>query len=84
MSTRLSSLTTLRVGGPVGSYTVADSREDLINRVRAADAGGGPLLIIGGGSNLLAADGPFNRVVVQDGRHEARVLGEGGCVGLAA
>lgn len=84
MSTRLSSLTTLRVGGPVGSYAVADSREDLINRVRAADAGGGPLLVIGGGSNLLAADAPFNGAVVRDGRHEARVLGEGGCAGPAA
>ena len=35
---------------------VADAERDLIGAVRAADAGGEPVLLIGGGSNLVISD----------------------------
>jgi len=64
----LSELTTLRVGGPVDDYVEAESEAELIDAVRAADDAGQPLLVIGGGSNLLVADEGFAGVVVRDVR----------------
>ncbi|GAB3104571.1 UDP-N-acetylmuramate dehydrogenase [Isoptericola nanjingensis] len=64
----LSELTTLRVGGPVDEYVEAESEAELIDAVRAADDADRPLLVIGGGSNLLVADEGFAGVVVRDVR----------------
>jgi len=64
----LAELTTLRVGGPVGAYVEAESEAELIDAVRAADDADQPLLVIGGGSNLLVADEGFAGVVVRDVR----------------
>ncbi|RKN46736.1 UDP-N-acetylmuramate dehydrogenase [Streptomyces hoynatensis] len=55
----LGPLTTLRVGGPARRLLVAESDEEVIAAVREADAAGTPLLLIGGGSNLLIADSGF-------------------------
>lgn len=65
---RLADLTTLRVGGPVARLVEAASEEQLIDAVRSADAAGVPVLVLGGGSNLLAGDAPFDGVVVRDAR----------------
>ncbi|MCA5892702.1 UDP-N-acetylmuramate dehydrogenase [Isoptericola sp. NEAU-Y5] len=64
----LAELTTLRVGGPVGAYVEAGTEAELIDAVRGADDAGLPLLVIGGGSNLLVADEGFAGVVVRDVR----------------
>lgn len=64
----LADLTTLRVGGPVGTYVEAGTEAELIDAVRAADDAGRPLLVVGGGSNLLVADEGFDGVVVRDVR----------------
>jgi UDP-N-acetylmuramate dehydrogenase len=64
----LSELTTLRVGGPVDDYVEAESEAELVDAVRAADDAGQPLLVIGGGSNLLVSDEGFAGVVVRDVR----------------
>ncbi|SKC47969.1 UDP-N-acetylmuramate dehydrogenase [Krasilnikoviella flava] len=64
----LSELTTLRVGGPVDDYVEAESEAELIDAVRTADDAGQPLLVIGGGSNLLVADEGFAGMVVRDVR----------------
>ncbi|ANC31214.1 UDP-N-acetylmuramate dehydrogenase [Isoptericola dokdonensis] len=64
----LAELTTLRVGGPVGEYVEATTEAELIDAVRAADDAGAPLLVVGGGSNLLVADAGFDGVVVRDVR----------------
>ncbi len=56
MPTLLSELTTLRLGGPVGRIQEADSTAALVDLVRTADAAGEPVLVVGGGSNLVAAD----------------------------
>ena len=64
-TTFLSSLTTLGVGGPAAKYVEAASEAEIIDAVRAADAAGEPLLIVGGGSNLVVGDDGFAGTVVK-------------------
>lgn len=52
----LSELTTLGLGGPARELAEAESAEELVELVRAADAAGRPLLLVAGGSNLVIAD----------------------------
>ena len=61
----LADYTTLGLGGPARRFVRATTEDDLIEAVRAADAGGEPLLILGGGSNLVVADRGFDGTVVQ-------------------
>ncbi|WP_366180335.1 UDP-N-acetylmuramate dehydrogenase [Actinomyces timonensis] len=78
----LAELTTLRVGGPLGRYLEASTEEELIEAVRQADASGTPLLVVGGGSNIVASDAGFDGLVVRDGREEVRVVSESACGGV--
>jgi UDP-N-acetylmuramate dehydrogenase len=61
----LADYTTLRLGGPARRFVRAGTEEDLIEAVRAADRGGDPVLILGGGSNLVVADQGFDGTVIQ-------------------
>ncbi|MDN4477010.1 UDP-N-acetylmuramate dehydrogenase, partial [Demequina sp. SYSU T00192] len=79
----LASLTTLRVGGPARELIEADSEAALIDAVRAADADATPLLVVGGGSNLLVADEGFDGVVVRDAREDVSLVNDGACGGLS-
>ncbi|WP_171167557.1 UDP-N-acetylmuramate dehydrogenase [Streptomyces sp. I05A-00742] len=58
--TPLAPLTTFRLGGPVTRLVTAVTDEEVIATVREADAAGTPLLIIGGGSNLVISDKGFS------------------------
>lgn len=78
----LAQLTTLRVGGPVHTFVAATAEDGIIEAVRAADAAGRPVLVLGGGSNILAPDAGFDGVVVQDQRREIRVDDTGSCQGV--
>ncbi len=60
----LAELTTTAVGGPARKYVQADTEQDIIDAVRAADASGEPLLIVGGGSNLIVSDDGFPGTVL--------------------
>jgi UDP-N-acetylmuramate dehydrogenase len=82
VSVALSSLTTLRVGGPAGRYVTASTEADLVDAVRAADAAGSPLLVLGGGSNLLVADAGFDGTVVHVRTRGVRVLQQDWCGGI--
>ncbi len=62
--TNFSELSTLHVGGPVQRVIHARSEEELISYVREADESETPLLIIGGGSNLLVSDVGFNGTLI--------------------
>jgi UDP-N-acetylmuramate dehydrogenase len=52
----LAELTTLRVGGPAERLVEVTDAADLVAAVRAADESGRPLLVLGGGSNVVAPD----------------------------
>ena len=56
----LAPLTTFRLGGPARRLVVATTDAEIVETVRAADASGEPLLVIGGGSNLLIGDKGFD------------------------
>ncbi|MEV6005543.1 UDP-N-acetylmuramate dehydrogenase [Streptomyces sp. NPDC051976] len=56
----LAPLTTFRLGGPATQLLTATTDADLVEAVRTADAHGAPLLLIGGGSNLLIGDHGFD------------------------
>jgi UDP-N-acetylmuramate dehydrogenase len=60
----LADLTTLRVGGPARRYLTAGTTDAVIDAVRECDATGEPLLVLGGGSNLLVGDDGFDGTVV--------------------
>jgi UDP-N-acetylmuramate dehydrogenase len=62
---KLADHTTLRLGGPARSFVRASTEDDLIVAVRDADAAAEPVLILGGGSNLVVADEGFDGTVVQ-------------------
>lgn len=77
----LAQMTTIGVGGPVAAVVNASSEAEIIDAVSTADAEGRPLLVVGGGSNILASDNPFDGVVVHDTRCEIETLMEDGCGG---
>ncbi|MFM8191893.1 MAG: UDP-N-acetylmuramate dehydrogenase [Candidatus Nanopelagicus sp.] len=62
---QLSSFTTLRVGGPARKIVHAHSEAELIEFVKAADSAKEPILILGGGSNLLISDAGFAGTVIR-------------------
>ncbi|MEF3118446.1 UDP-N-acetylmuramate dehydrogenase [Streptomyces chrestomyceticus] len=55
----LAPLTTFRLGGPATRLLTATTDDEVIAAVREADAAGTPLLVIGGGSNLVIGDKGF-------------------------
>jgi UDP-N-acetylmuramate dehydrogenase len=61
----LANHTTLRVGGPAREMITIDTEAELVETVRTLDAGGEPLLILGGGSNLLIGDAGFDGTVIK-------------------
>lgn len=61
----MADFTTLRLGGPVRRLRRAESEDELVALVRAADASGEPVLVLGAGSNLVVADAGFDGLVVQ-------------------
>ena len=63
----LSDYTTLRVGGPARRFVEVGTTDELISAVRAADQVGEPVLVLGGGSNLLVADAGFDGTVIKVG-----------------
>jgi UDP-N-acetylmuramate dehydrogenase len=81
MSTRLADLTTLRVGGPAARFVEASSEAELLAAIQEADAAGEPLLVIGGGSNLLVGDEGFEGLVLRDGRSSLDTPDVSACAG---
>jgi UDP-N-acetylmuramate dehydrogenase len=53
---RLADLTTLAVGGPIDRLVEVVDAGELVAAVREADEAGRPLLLLGGGSNVVAPD----------------------------
>ncbi|MFE9474446.1 UDP-N-acetylmuramate dehydrogenase [Streptomyces sp. SID4946] len=55
----LAPLTTFRLGGPALRLVTAETDAEVIDAVREADDSGTPLLVVGGGSNLVIGDKGF-------------------------
>jgi UDP-N-acetylmuramate dehydrogenase len=72
----LSGYTTLRVGGPATRFVSAETAEEVVAAVRAAED---DLLVLGGGSNLVISDKGFGGTVVQVANRGSKIdsLGDG-------
>lgn len=57
--------TTLRLGGPAARMVTAETDDEVVEAVRRADAEGVPVLVLGGGSNLVVGDAGFAGTVVR-------------------
>ena len=60
----LSNFTTLHVGGPAQKLIRATTESELISAIDEADTTNQPLLILGGGSNVLVGDDGFQGTVI--------------------
>jgi UDP-N-acetylmuramate dehydrogenase len=60
----LADFTTLGLGGRARSFVSAAAEAELIDAVKAADAAAEPVLLIGGGSNLVISDEGFPGTVI--------------------
>jgi UDP-N-acetylmuramate dehydrogenase len=71
--------TTLRVGGPADRLVEARSAAEIVDAVRSADAAGEPLLLLGGGSNVVIADGgvPGTALLLRSSGHTVEPLPDG-------
>lgn len=61
----LAPLTTLGLGGPARRLVEVTDESELIGAVRDADAAGEPVLLLGGGSNVVIADAGFDGTVIR-------------------
>ncbi len=61
----LSTLTTMRVGGPAARVVTATTTDELVDAVREVDDADEPLLVVSGGSNLVVSDDGFEGTVVR-------------------
>ncbi|MBR7743195.1 UDP-N-acetylmuramate dehydrogenase [Phycicoccus sp. BSK3Z-2] len=61
----LAPYTTMRVGGPAERMVVASTTDELVDAVREVDDADEPLLVLGGGSNLVLPDAGFAGTVVK-------------------
>ena len=57
--------TTLRVGGSVARWIVARSEDACIEAIVECDDIGSPVIVVGGGSNIVCSDDGFDGTVVQ-------------------
>lgn len=65
------------VGGPARTLVTADREEDVLACVQAADAGGDPLLVLGGGSNLVVGDAGFAGTALRMATRGIRIEDDG-------
>ena len=61
----LAECTTLRLGGPAARFVLGERSRDIVEVVRAADATGEPLLVLGAGSNVVVGDAGFDGTVLR-------------------
>ena len=57
--------TTMRVGGAAARMVVVENADELVDAVREVDDADEPLLVLGGGSNLVLPDAGFDGTVVK-------------------
>ncbi|MCW2778111.1 MAG: UDP-N-acetylenolpyruvoylglucosamine reductase, partial [Frankiales bacterium] len=68
----LAPLTTLGIGGTARRLVTAHTEDEVVEALREADAAGDRVLVLGGGSNLVLPDEPFDGTVVRVLSHGLR------------
>ncbi len=76
--------TTLRVGGVVRTWIIARTEDACIEAVVECDDIGDPLLVLGGGSNVVCSDSPFEGTVLQVAPTGISTLDRGGHIRVVA
>ncbi|WP_180686286.1 UDP-N-acetylmuramate dehydrogenase [Streptomyces gossypiisoli] len=71
----LAPLTTFRLGGPATRLVTATTDAEVVDVVREADAAGTPLLVIGGGSNLVIGDKGFDGTALRIATRGVELVG---------
>ena len=79
----LAPMTSLRLGGSARRFAEALDEPDLVALILDADARGEPVLVLGGGSNLVVADEGFDGLVVRIASRGVQVSRGAGRVRLA-
>jgi UDP-N-acetylmuramate dehydrogenase len=74
----LSAYTTLRLGGPARELVHATDERSVVAACRRADESGTPLLVLGGGSNLVVGDDGFDGTVVRVETRGIDIVGSDG------
>ena len=72
----LAPFTTFKVGGPADVLIETQTADELLDAVRIAHAGGAPVTVLGGGSNVLVADGGVRGLVIRPRGGEIGMVGE--------
>jgi UDP-N-acetylmuramate dehydrogenase len=72
----LRELTTMRLGGPTRDYAEATEAGELVEQVRDADARGVPVLLLGGGSNLVVGDQGWDGITIRVASSEVQIDGD--------
>ena len=80
----LAPLTTLGLGGPARRLVTAYDEQSVVDVVLEADAAGEPLLVLGGGSNVVLPDEGFPGTVVRVAAHGLAAEASDGRVLLTA
>jgi UDP-N-acetylmuramate dehydrogenase len=79
----LSAYTTLRLGGPAKRFVQVTTEAEIVATVRDADLAGEPVLVLGGGSNLVVADAGFAGTAIRLASTGMRVTSAGDRVRVA-
>jgi UDP-N-acetylmuramate dehydrogenase len=69
--------TTLRLGGPARQFVAAATAGELVDAVRSTQEAGEPLLVLGGGSNVVIGDEGFDGTVVHVATRGFNVVTDG-------
>lgn len=75
--------TTLRVGGPAARMVVVETPDELVDAVREVDDADEPLLVLGGGSNVVLPDAGFEGTVVKVATRGVTVESADSCGGAS-
>lgn len=76
-SVPLAPLTTFEIGGPARFFCEAETEKDVAEALAFAKAKGLPVVVLGGGSNLVVADRGFDGLVLRLALRGIENLGEG-------
>lgn len=80
---RLAAFTTLGLGGPARRLVLAETTDTLVETVADCDDRGEPVLVLGGGSNVVIGDDGFDGTVVRVATRGVEVSEASACAGAS-